>query len=100
MQKAIGNNTLASKVLRCVDPTLQETAEEIRTKYLRLYPPSKILSKFVPSISITEIEAHLRFLTKEGYVHREVTRFTDRPLSGDTCVFKTTQKGFAVNVGR
>ncbi len=99
MQKAIGNNTLASRVLRCVKST-QETAEEIRTRYLQLYPRSRILSKIAPPISIAEIEIHLKFLVSEGYVHREITRFTDRALPGDTAVFNTTQKGFAINVKR
>ncbi len=99
MQKAIGNNTLASRVLRCVKSTA-ETAEEIRARYLQLYPGQRILRKIISPISVAEIENHLKFLVKEGYVHREVTRFTDRALPGDTAVFNTTQKGFAVNVKR
>lgn len=99
MQKAIGNNTLASRVLRCIKST-PETAEEIRAKYLQLYPRSRIFSKIAPPISITEIEFHLKFLVNEGYVHREVTRFTDTALPRDTAVFNTTQKGFAINVKR
>ena len=99
MQKAIGNNTLANRVLRCVTST-SETAEEIRDKYLQLYPRSRILSKLAPPISLVEIEFHLQFLVGEGYVHREVTRFTDTALSRDTAVFNTTQKGFAINIKR
>lgn len=99
MQKAVGNNTLANRVLRCVKST-PETAEEIRTRYLQLYPPSRILGKFSRAISVAGIEVQLKFLMSEGYVHREVTRFIDTALSGDVAVFKTTQKGFAINIKR
>ena len=97
MGKAIGNNTLANKVLRCVRSS-QQTSEEIRTRYLQLYPPSRIMRKIISSISILEIESTLGFLVKERYVHREITRFTDHALAGDTLVFNTTQQGFEANL--
>jgi hypothetical protein len=99
MQKAIGNNTLANRVLRCVT-SKQQTSEEIRKRYLQLYPPSRIMSKLIRPISIIGIESGLELLVREGYVQKEITRFTDEALSEDTSIFKTTQKGFETNLKR
>lgn len=87
------NHVLVRKVLRSVS-TKRETAEEIQATYTRLFPPLFLFKK-QPSISIHNLEWALAFLEKEGYVHKEVTRYLEKELKDDTRVYSLTQAGLA-----
>lgn len=87
------DHDLVRKTLRSVT-TKQETLEEIQKNYTKLFPPSFLFKK-QPSISLPNLEWTLMYLEKEGYVHKEVTRYLDQELKDDTRVYSLTQKGLA-----
>ena len=94
MQRASIENDLVRKVLRSVTESKMETVEEIQYRYTQLHPPSFFMRK-MPSVSIQNLEWALRFLVREEYVRREITRYTDRVLKHDTPVYQLSQKGLA-----
>lgn len=94
MQELSIDNGLVRKVIRSLDESRQETCEEIQKRYTTLHPPG-LLFRGKPSISLRNLGDVLRFLEKEEYVSREVTRFTDKELPHDVAVFRLTQKGLA-----
>lgn len=96
-----------SNVLRCLGrpsekakngrmPTGKWTAEEIRSAYLSIYPPNllQMASGFIPEVH--KFEKALLELIRHGFVEKELTWFTDKPLKKETAIYSVTKAGMAL----
>ena len=80
------------RVLLCVKEQ-RNTAEEIRVRYIQLYPQGLVAKVLVPPVSLVKIKAALLWLHVEGFINKELTIFTDRALKEYTDVFWISNKG-------
>lgn len=99
-EKKVIEDPFLNKVLRCVKEN-NRTAEEIRKKYIELFPPSfhRIRERLGVSVSVRSIEIALGRLTSANLVKRALTLYTDRPLKRETAVYCLSNKGRSVLLG-
>ncbi|MFA6608339.1 MAG: hypothetical protein WCT07_00270 [Candidatus Paceibacterota bacterium] len=80
-------------VLLCINER-KLTIEEIHKRYLQKYPPPfDFIKKFLPPVSIGKVKGAVKILLDEGYITKEIVRFTDQVLEKDTPVYFLSQSG-------
>ena len=91
-EKDITDERFVFRLLTCVQEQ-QQTEEELRSRYVRMYPPSFLTRSIIGYISQEKISHALQILYSEGLVRRQLTRYTDRVLKKDTFVYCLSDKG-------
>lgn len=71
----------------------RQTLKEVWETYLRKFPPSFVERKLKLFIPQQKIQRGLTILVERGFVGREITRFTDRPLKRDVVVYCVLSAG-------